>query len=96
MPVLNGITASPTSISPGQTSLVTVDATADSDRALRIVGKVVGTDDDAEVTVMLDNPALTYSLVPATAKNGGILLTTPDGGSLTPVAGQPGKFTFTP
>lgn len=93
---LNGISASPTTISPGQTSLVSVDATAASDKTFRIVGKVVGTDDVAEVAVTLDNPGITYSLDPQTARDGDVLLTTPDGGRLTPVSGQPGKFTFAP
>lgn len=98
MPTLNGITASPTTVTPGQSSLITVSATADPDESLRVRGELVGAVParQVEVSVLLDNPPLRFTLDPATAQPGDILVTAPDGGSLTPVSGQPGKFTFVP
>lgn len=100
MPTLNGITASPTTIQPGQTSLITVDATPDPaapDETYTILGQVVGTGQQASVDVTLDNPPQQpVRFVTSGGVPGDVLVTAPDGGTLVPVTGQAGKFNFTP
>lgn len=99
---LTSITASPSTLAPGRAATITVNAVADPDKVYRIQGVVVGeTNPDgspkqAEVNVTLDNPPLSFSHDPATAKPGDVLVTAPDGGTLVPVSGQPGRYTFTP
>lgn len=103
MPVLNSITADPTTVTPGQTSLVTVDASPDPvepDRSYRVEAVVVGSDppQTASITITLDNPPeepVVFTLDPATAVDGDVLVTAPDGGTLS-VTGSPHQFTFTP
>jgi hypothetical protein len=95
MPKLNGITANPTTIGATQTSTITVSATPDADRVLRVVGKEVESGLEAETKVTVKAPALRFVLDPAQAKAGDILVTAPDGGTLSATS-TPGVFIFQP
>lgn len=93
MPTIDSITADPTTVPPGGTSTITVRATADKDRELRVVGQVVGTTDRAEVAVTVDGPDVRFTLDATQAKPGDVLVSAPDGGTLVE-GSSAGVYTF--
>ena len=102
MPTLNSISANPSVLADSSgVSTITVNATADPgtpDQTFRVVGTVVGTSQQAEAVLTLKGApgeAVRFTTDAATALEGDVLVTAPDGGTLE-ATDTPGVYLFRP